>query len=1055
LEFTTVIEKKASGAPSLEAFSRSSLYAIKDSVAKLLETIGREGIFREYTRHDISHIDKLLEVCGWLVPPGTINRMTTADCLMTTLAIYFHDLGMVVTRDEFDRRNESGFIDFKEMVLFGGDEGKDYKNKTERMSHDEAERFLYQEFVRDTHAQRIRAWVVGKNPKHLGAADQVVKELDKLLEGLGEKFRRDLGLVCESHHLDDLDNLDKYKPSQPYGSHAEEAANLQYAAILLRAADLLHVTRDRTPSISFRIINPSDPKSIEEWHKQMAVVTVRPKPSLDKDGNVDPKAQMDAVEVHGYFTEPEGYFALTGYLNYARRELRRCNEWAQLAGKKKGSKHEFPWRDVDDSNCEAQGFVDKQFEFTLDQARILDLLTGHTLYNDTTVVLRELVQNSLDAIRLQWEGEASFVRDGEVRITWNTKKRELTIDDNGTGMTQDVIDKHFLKVGSSLYQDDEFRKQHPAFSAISRFGIGVLSAFMISDEIEVTTSHPDDEQARTLSLRSLHGKYLIKLVDKDATSLPSHIATHGTRVMLKVRSSAELKDLISILEQWIVFPRCGVSVVIDGALPVPIGFREPKDALRHGLVKLGLLKGDEAMSHKTSPRDQEIKIEQRSKGGVTLAYAVRWSSYFREWEFLEAHLSGEGRQKEDRTMVGNCIEGVRVDFSTPGYPRPHLFAIANSVGPTAPKTNVARSGLERTPERRLLFGTVYELYCDHVRDEIVALQKERSFSLTWASEEASWLMAPLFSSTSHRFIGSEPSELEALLAACADIPSVPVEEHGSRVALSPAQLAQHPSFWTVDSAFFSSAEALIKEIPSPVAITSLAESLGAESLKLPPGPYVSVQSRQHVQRLVFRSREVDQIVIRREQRRIDLRWVREEEAPRWREGTPKSDEARRFMRGVSEDWTQSVTSSPIYIANAQIECQGRQGEIALRSIGRTFILPGTTYCSYLLKLLNRLDTAPDAAGLASYVVALASLGPSGRSSTAVDIAKRRLARMERHTPYGYFDGTPDDELLAILESTKFIIFDPRAWTRGMGGGALLYREYDEDELEVLDIEDED
>src|SRR5439155_8891205 len=101
----------------------------------------------------------------------------------------------------------------------------------------------------------------GRIPKSLGVADKVVQELNKLLEGLGEKFRRDLGLVCESHHLENLNDLDKYKPSQPFGSGPQETANLQYCAILLRTADLLHVTNDRTPSVSFRTISPSDPKS--------------------------------------------------------------------------------------------------------------------------------------------------------------------------------------------------------------------------------------------------------------------------------------------------------------------------------------------------------------------------------------------------------------------------------------------------------------------------------------------------------------------------------------------------------------------------------------------------------------------------------------------------------------------------------------------------------------------------------------------------------------------------------------------------------------------------
>jgi hypothetical protein len=68
-------------------------------------------------------------------------------------------------------------------------------------------------------------------------------------------------LVCESHHLDDLNDLEKYRVSQPYRDSNAETANLQYAAILLRVADLLHITSDRTPSICFRVINPTDPVS--------------------------------------------------------------------------------------------------------------------------------------------------------------------------------------------------------------------------------------------------------------------------------------------------------------------------------------------------------------------------------------------------------------------------------------------------------------------------------------------------------------------------------------------------------------------------------------------------------------------------------------------------------------------------------------------------------------------------------------------------------------------------------------------------------------------------
>jgi molecular chaperone HtpG len=55
------------------------------------------------------------------------------------------------------------------------------------------------------------------------------------------------------------------------------------------------------------------------------------------------------------------------------------------------------------------------------------------------VVLRELLQNGIDAVRLQ-----QLISAGEyeptVRVAWNPDDRILTVTDNGTGMTQEVIE---------------------------------------------------------------------------------------------------------------------------------------------------------------------------------------------------------------------------------------------------------------------------------------------------------------------------------------------------------------------------------------------------------------------------------------------------------------------------------------------------------------------------------------------------------------------------------------------------------------------------------------
>ena len=110
-----------------------------------------------------------------------------------------------------------------------------------------------------------------------------------------------------------------------------------------------------------------------------------------------------------------------------------------------------------------------------------------------------------------------------------------------------------MRAGSSRYHDREFRKSYPSFSSISRFGIGVLSCFMISDEVEVFTSHPDDEKARHLMLRSVHGKYLISLFDKNSPQFTG-IRNHGTVIKLKVRQSIKDFDVAEIVKHWIIFP---------------------------------------------------------------------------------------------------------------------------------------------------------------------------------------------------------------------------------------------------------------------------------------------------------------------------------------------------------------------------------------------------------------------------------------------------------------------------------------------------------------------
>lgn len=619
-QFTNYVELQAEKAENLSFCRGIKLLHIRDKVETMLGFIGKGGIFEEYTVHSIEHIDEMLKIVEWLIPDITKEKMTYAEWLMLTLAIYFHDLGMVVTKDEFEHRDETGFKEYKEKVLENTEEFE-----YEECAKERGDSFLYQEFVRENHAARIRQWIEGKNARNLGEAEAVCQEIEDILKNLDKMFKADLAMICESHHKDDIEDFSKYKVKKMYGNTENEKVNLNYIAIILRTADLLHITRDRTPSVARRLINVSNPVSVLEWEKQMAVRAVRPKDQRNEEGVVDNSKQKDTIEITAYFDgaeTAEAYFGLSSYLQYTRKELAKCCEIVEKAQKREGAVgYEFPWREVDESQIEVNGFEKKKLQFTIAQDNILQLLVGHTLYNDSSVVVRELVQNGIDAVRLQTEYEKRNGKDysqGKVWVEWNSVKRQLSFWDNGTGMAIQDVENYLLKVGASKYRDEVVKKQFPNFTSISHFGIGILTCFMVANDIDIVTSSDEQEEANSINLRKVNGSYLLRKMDKN--ELDVRIKQHGTMVKLYVRSDVDMAKLENDLRKWIVVPEIPVYLSVDGNENIRIGYNSLKEILIKYLNETG---------HDVD--GEKYDVYEKKHGNVTVAYAVRHLSniYFK------------------------------------------------------------------------------------------------------------------------------------------------------------------------------------------------------------------------------------------------------------------------------------------------------------------------------------------------------------------------------------------------------------------------------------------
>ncbi|MFV2176156.1 HSP90 family protein [Actinomadura sp. LOL_016] len=157
--------------------------------------------------------------------------------------------------------------------------------------------------------------------------------------------------------------------------------------------------------------------------------------------------------------------------------------------------------------------------FQVDLRGVVDLLSRH-LYASPRVYLRELLQNAVDAITARGDG------GGRVRV--ETGGGTLRVHDDGVGLTADEVHTLLATIGRSSKRDELGFARH---DFLGQFGIGLLSAFLVADEIEVVTRSARGGEAVRWTGRS-EGSYRVEPGERDEP---------GTTVTLRARpGSGEL-----------------------------------------------------------------------------------------------------------------------------------------------------------------------------------------------------------------------------------------------------------------------------------------------------------------------------------------------------------------------------------------------------------------------------------------------------------------------------------------------------------------------------------
>jgi len=150
---------------------------------------------------------------------------------------------------------------------------------------------------------------------------------------------------------------------------------------------------------------------------------------------------------------------------------------------------------------------------------LLPLLTGDNLYSQKEVFIRELIQNSFDAIKLREKLDKSNF-DKTIYIEIGTEKREdgsngrfLKIKDFGVGMDIYKIERYFTSIGRSFYTSDDFKELQKEnkiqYKAVSNFGIGFLSVFMVCKEVKVRTKSLTANEGIDIHIPNYEGCFFI------------------------------------------------------------------------------------------------------------------------------------------------------------------------------------------------------------------------------------------------------------------------------------------------------------------------------------------------------------------------------------------------------------------------------------------------------------------------------------------------------------------------------------------------------------------
>ena len=408
-------------------------------------------------------------------------------------------------------------------------------------------RFLIAEFVRRVHHFRA-ANVIRQHHLSLGrfALDNPV-------------LQRTISDVCVGHGLrpHELDDNERYPSRRDIQG---EPANIRCLAILLRLSDLLDMSHDRACPLLLNAACPLPSDSYAHWTQYQRIVHRVTSP--------------DRIEISAECEDQSEHRLLYDWCQWIADEVASAGLAATRFARHSAWRPPLATLEGPDSTIRIRPsatakYIPSKWTFELDRETVFQRLV-YDVYTDPHVFVRELIQNALDATRCQLysdlrsegldppeyptqvsadrrrryalrvslgQAEGTSALSGEPEV-----RQVLTVEDVGIGMDSEIIERYLLQVGRSYYTTDEFRRTY-RFVPTSRFGVGFLSVFAVSDHVTIDTYKPGGREDAAILL-TLTGPRNYLLRERGIRR------SRGTRVAVTLRNSFEPGLLTRLVSNW-------------------------------------------------------------------------------------------------------------------------------------------------------------------------------------------------------------------------------------------------------------------------------------------------------------------------------------------------------------------------------------------------------------------------------------------------------------------------------------------------------------------------